>query len=220
MSTLRVVGHGLVADVDVGEQRDEVGQQQQDQADRVDRDRPDQGEAEHAGEEDDRVPDLEPECCSAPWQSSSTQCGGPGPEQVDEQDGDELEQVQVEARPAHDRSPTGRTARPASSAASAPAAAPRISRANVARTRRGRIIADLSSGRGSSADDRLAAGCASGRPGSPAMSRGSSRLRGYQVGRSLIPLRAIFKLSTFGRDLEGRRPLDLLGRRRAAAGSR
>ena len=48
----------------------------------------------------------------------------------------------------------------------------------------------------------------------------AARLRGYPVGRRVIPLSAIFKMLDVRGDLEGRRPLDLLGRRRAAAGSR
>ena len=94
---LVVVGDRLVPDVDISEQRDEVRQEEQDHADRVDRDRPDQDQAEDAGPEDDRVPHLEPGIGQFLGVRVDP-AGRPGPHQVDEDDGDELEQVQVEPR--------------------------------------------------------------------------------------------------------------------------
>ena len=95
---LGVVGHGLVPHVDVREQRHEVRQQEQDEAERVDRDRPEQHQAEHPREEDDGVPELEPEVVQLLGVVVDPG-GGPGPEQVDEHHRDELEEIQVEAGP-------------------------------------------------------------------------------------------------------------------------
>ena len=95
---LGLVGDRLVPDVDVVEQGDEVREQEQAQAHGVDRDRPDQGEAEDPGREGDRVPHLE----AVVVQLAAVVVdppGRPGPEQVDRQDRDELEEVEVEARP-------------------------------------------------------------------------------------------------------------------------
>ena len=96
---LLVVGDRLVADVDVGQHRDEVRQEQEPQPEEVDRDRQHQDQPEHAGEEDDAVPDAELEVVQLLGVVLDP-VGRPGPEQVDEHDRDELEQVQVHPRPA------------------------------------------------------------------------------------------------------------------------
>ncbi len=96
---LLVVGHRLVADIDVGQDRDEVRQEQEPQPQEIDRDRQGQDQPEHAGKEDDAVPDPELEVVELLGVVLDP-VGRPGPEQVDEHDRHELEEVQVEPGPA------------------------------------------------------------------------------------------------------------------------
>ena len=98
---LLVVGHRLVADIRIDQDRHEVRQQEQGQAQRVNRDREDQDQPEHPREEDHAVPERELEVVQLLGVVLDP-VGGPGPEQVDDDHGDELEEIQIETRAPQD----------------------------------------------------------------------------------------------------------------------
>ena len=58
-----VVGDRLVSDVDISQHGDEIRQEQEPQPQEIDRDRQDQNQPEHAGKEDDAVPDARTSGC-------------------------------------------------------------------------------------------------------------------------------------------------------------
>ena len=96
---LLVVGHRLVAGINVREERNEIRQQQEPQPDEIDRDRQHEHQPEHAGKEDGAVPDGElqiVEFLGVVFHPVRR----PGPQQVDDHDRHELEEIQVHSRPA------------------------------------------------------------------------------------------------------------------------
>ena len=124
---LLVVGHRLVAGIDICQQRDEIRQQQEPQPEEIDRDRQDQDQPQHAGKEDDAVPDAESKVVEFLGVVLHP-VGRPGPEQVDEHDRHELEEIQVHPRAARHVRDLSQDGERRGSAAEWPAAQPRSER--------------------------------------------------------------------------------------------
>ena len=93
---LLVVGNRLIANIRIGQNRHEVRQQEQRQAQRINRDGEDQDQPEHPREKDHAVPEGELDVVQL-LGIVLDPVGGPGPEQVDHDHGNELVEVQIEA---------------------------------------------------------------------------------------------------------------------------
>ena len=94
-----IVGHRLVAGVDIRHQGNKVSQQQQPQPDEIDRNGQDQGQPEHTRRKHRAVPDGEPKVFEL-FGVVLHPVGRPRPQQVDDHDRNELEQIEVHPRPA------------------------------------------------------------------------------------------------------------------------
>ena len=140
---LLVIGDGLVPDVDVGQQGDEISQEQERHAHGVDGIASTRTRPSTPGEEHDAVPGGELEVVQLLGVVFDP-VGGPDPEQVDQEDGDELEEVQVHPRSRGDARRLGQQQREDLGGFGGGGEAERSRQRNIKSTRNGRIIDDLS----------------------------------------------------------------------------